>query len=72
MSPHGSGQEDDDRYNQGHYKSFNAYVNGVHDGRRLYEIGKRTTSNLVGMQIGRNALIRYAEEVQSHRGKPDY
>ncbi|GKB15676.1 NAC domain-containing protein 67-like protein [Tanacetum coccineum] len=77
-------------------RSFNAYVNGVHYGRRLYEIGKRLVkyslhfwftgygehyyeltgsyleSNLVEMQIGHDALIRYTKEVQSHRGERDF
>ncbi|GJU81099.1 hypothetical protein Tco_1283464 [Tanacetum coccineum] len=49
---------------------FNAYVIGAYDGHRPYEIGKRPASNMVGMQIERDALIRYAEEVQSHQGEP--
>ncbi|GKA45869.1 putative reverse transcriptase domain-containing protein, partial [Tanacetum coccineum] len=77
-------------------RSFNAYINGVHDGLRLFEIGEKPAryflcceftsygeqyyeligfsgrENLVGIKIGRDALIRYAEEVQSHLGVSDF
>ncbi|GJR60225.1 sister-chromatid cohesion protein 3 [Tanacetum coccineum] len=80
-------------------RSFNAYINGVHDGQHLYEIGCkplkksaryflecrftnygeayyelmgfRSRNNLVGIQIGPNALRRYAEQVQRHQGQPN-